>query len=436
MQITLAYGKGELTVRLPDDVDVTVVQARPEPALADERAALLDALCRPIGSPPLRELVPAGARVAVVFSDLTRPMPSHRVLPVLLEELESASPREILLINALGMHRPNTRQELERMLGADIVARYPILQHDPTQEGDLVTVGESALGHPIQVNRHFVEADVRILTGFIEPHMFAGFSGGPKAVLPGIAGERTILLNHSAPMLNQPTACWGITQGNPVWEEMREAARLARPTFVLNVTLNARREITGVYAGALEPAHAQGVDASRAHAMIPVEKRFDIVVTSNAGYPLDMNLYQAVKGMSAAAQVIKPGGHIIIAAECWDGIPDHGEYKRLLQSGSSPAELLEMMSRPDFLVRDQWEVAIQMRVQEMAEVYLKSDYLSDEEARRAHVIPCHDIDALVRELLEELGPEASICVMPQGPLVVPYVSEKQSTVPEGGSSRP
>ncbi|MGC8825638.1 MAG: nickel-dependent lactate racemase [Anaerolineae bacterium] len=426
MRVSIAYGRGELEIDLPDDVPVQVITPAETPGLPDERAALLEAMRHPIGCPPLREIIPAGAQVAVVFSDITRPMPNDRVLPVLLEEIESARPGGVILINALGTHRPNSPEELERMLGKEVISRYRIIQHDPFAEGELKYLGESSFGHPLWVNRTFAEADVRILTGFIEPHMFAGFSGGPKAVLPGIAGERTILLNHSAPMLNHPRATWGVTRGNPIWEEMLEMAVLANPDFLLNVTLNARREITGVFAGALRPAHARGVAFAREHAMVPVDGRFDIVITSNAGYPLDMNVYQAVKGMSVAAEVVKPGGHIIVAAECWDGVPDHGEYKRLLHAGRDPAHLLEMMSRPDFLVRDQWEVAIQARVQVMAHVYLKCSYLSDEEVRKIHLTPCHDIGELVRELVRELE-SPRICVLPQGPLVVPYLAESETS---------
>jgi len=284
-------------------------------------------------------------------------------------------------------------------------------------------LGNSSFGHPLMVSRTYLGADVRVLTGFIEPHFFAGFSGGPKAVLPGVAGQQTILQNHSAPMLNHPNVRWGQIEGNPVWQEMAECADRSRPDFLLNVALNGKRQLTGVFAGAWRAAHKIGADFVRRHSMLEINQRFDIVITSNAGYPLDLNLYQAVKGMSAAAQVVKRGGHIIAAAECWDGIPDHGEYRRLLHCGRDPAHLLELMSQPDFNVRDQWEVAVQAKIQLHAHVYLKSSYLSDEETRKAHITPCHDIDQLVRHLAHQIGPGASICVLPQGPLVIPFIAE-------------
>jgi lactate racemase len=425
VQVKLAYGKEGLTINLPAHANVTLVEPAATPGLPDERQALLDALRNPIASAPLAELVAPGQTVAVVFSDITRPMPSDRVLPAVLEELESRSPAQIVLINALGTHRPNSPEELERMLGPDIVARYRIIQHDPWDEANLVSLGESRFGHPLKISRAYMDADVKVLTGFIEPHFFAGFSGGPKAVLPGVAGHETIMQNHSTPMLNHPNVRWGVFEGNPVWQEMMEAAERTSPDFLVNVTLNSQRAITAVFAGDMRAAHAQGMAFVREHAMIEMDRRFDIVISSNAGYPLDLNLYQAVKGMSAAAQVVKPGGHIIVAAECWDGIPDHGEYRRLLHSGREPAHLLELMSAPGFMERDQWQVAVQAKIQLEAQVYLKSTHLSDEEVHRAHVTPCHDVDALLAELIADIGPGASICVLPEGPLAIPYVTEGQ-----------
>ena len=217
------------------------------------------------------------------------------------------------------------------------MANYRCLQHDCWDDDNLVPLGETIFGNPVRIDRQYMEADVKILTGFIEPHFFAGFSGGPKAVLPSIAGIESVMSNHGAGMVGAAEARWGVTRGNPIWEEMLDVAKKTEPTFLLNVTINRRREITGIFAGDLEAAHARGCEFCRQSAMVPVPHAYDIVITSNSGYPLDLNLYQAVKGMSAASEAVRPGGAIIVAAQCWDGLPDHGEYARLLRSAEQPA---------------------------------------------------------------------------------------------------
>src|SRR5688500_2637518 len=339
MKVTLAYGRDGLTVELPDK-NVTVVEPQYVPGLRDERAALLEALRYPAGSAPLVERLSLQDRVAISFCDITRPMPNDRVLPVLLEEIERVVARErIALGNGTGTHRANTDEELRRMLGAAIVERYRIITNDARDTANLVSVGTTSSGNEIWLNRVFVEASAKILTGFIEPHFFAGFSGGPKMVMPAVAGIDTVMRNHGARNIGDPNATWGVTHGNPIWEEIREAALMVSPRFSLNVTLNKSHEITGVFAGEMLESHALGCAWVKQTAMRQVERPFDVVLTTNSGYPLDLNVYQTIKGVSAAARVVKDGGAIVAAAECWDGIPDHGAYKDLLMSATSPDEL-------------------------------------------------------------------------------------------------
>jgi len=421
MRVRLAYGREGLWVQLPDD-NVTVVEPEYVPGLPDEGAALREALRAPIGTPPLRDLVGPGDTVAIVFSDITRPQPRERMLPVLLRELDHVPPEQIVLVNGLGTHRANTQEELVGMLGADVVADYRVVQHDAWDQARLVRVGRTSLGHEVYVNREYVQAEVRILTGFIEPHFFAGFSGGPKAVLPGLVDVRCIMANHGAEMVGHPRATWGLTEGNPIWEEMREAALMTAPTFLFNVALNRDKEITGVFAGDLLQAHAAGTEFVASTAMVAVPDPFDIVITSNSGYPLDLNLYQAVKGMSAAAQVVKPGGSIVLAAECWDGIPEHGEYGQLLQMASGPEELLEMVQAPGWERQDQWQVQVQAQIQMKADVYVKSSYLDAETVERAMLRPCDSVEETVAALMDRYGPGATICVLPEGPMTIPYVA--------------
>jgi nickel-dependent lactate racemase len=306
------------------------------------------------------------------------------------------------------------------MLGPDVISTYRVVQHDAWAE-DNVSLGSTASGHEVRLNGEYMRAKVKILTGFIEPHFFAGFSGGPKAVLPGLADVHSVMANHGFDMIGHRAATWGITEGNPLWEEMREVALKTSPDFVFNVSLNSSKEITGVFAGDLLTAHAEGTRFVRSVAMASVPRPFDIVVTSNSGYPLDLNVYQSVKGMSAAAQIVKPGGSIVMAAECWDGVPEHGDYGELLRMARTPEELLSVIGAPGFSRQDQWQVQIQAKIQMKAQVYLKNSYLDEDAVRATMLTPCSSIEDTVAELVQRYGPDASICVLPEGPMTIPYV---------------
>ncbi|MBP7934177.1 MAG: nickel-dependent lactate racemase [Phycisphaerae bacterium] len=422
--VRLAYGKTGLKVTVP--ASAVVIEPQYVPGLPNERAALIEALRGPIESPPLRERVKPGQRVAIVHTDITRATPNERILPPLLAELEAAGIRrsDIFLLNALGTHREQTPNELKTMLGPEIVANYRCLQHNGNDDANLVKVGRTRFGHYIRVNRQYMEADVRILTGFIEPHFFAGFSGGPKGVLPSIAGAESVLDNHGAKMVGHPKATWGITEGNPIWEEMLEAATMTKPTFLLNVTMNRDKQITGVFAGKLLAAHQAGTAFVKKCAMAPVPAPFDVVITSNSGYPLDLNLYQSVKGMSAAAQVVRQGGSIIIASQCWDGIPEHGQFGRMLRESKSAADALAHIEAPDFPgCMDQWQVQTQTRILQKADIYVRADGLTDEQITQCLLKPCHKIeDTLAALQAKNGGHPLTICVLPEGPLTIPYVS--------------
>lgn len=429
MRVKLAYGRTGLTVTLPDSTHM--IGSRYVPGITDEPTALCDALRQPIDSAPLAATVKPGDEVVVVHSDITRATPNNRILPVLLAELEVAgvAREDITLLNALGTHRQQTEAELRIMLGDQIVDNYRCLQHDAYDDTNLILLGKTALGHPVRINRPYLEADVRILTGFIEPHFFAGFSGGPKGVLPALAGAESVLTNHGRKMIADPNATWGITEGNPIWEEMREVALLTKPTFLLNVTLNSQHEITGVFAGDMLAAHKTGLDFVRENAMVQVDAPYDIVITTNSGYPLDQNLYQAVKGMSAANEIVREGGAIIIAAACEDGLPDHGGYAALLAEAGSPQGVLNMIAQPGFSEQDQWQIQIQAMIQLRAEVYVYSDGLTDEQIKQALFMPCRDIERAIADLQAKYGPEARICAIPEGPQTIAYL--KPETVMAG-----
>lgn len=424
MKISLAYGQNGLDLDLALEADV--LRPRHAPALADEAAAIRAALAAPIGAPPLAQQVKPGDRVVVAHSDITRATPNARLLPVLLAELEAAGVRrgDITLLNALGTHRQQTAAELRTMLGDFIVDHYRCLQHDAYDDANLVSLGETSFGHPVRLSRTLLEADFKILTGFIEPHFFAGFSGGPKGVLPALAGAESVLTNHGYRMIGDPRATWGVCEGNPIWEEMREMALTVNPVFLLNVALNVEKRITAVFGGDLQAAHRSGRDFVRQNAMVPVEAPYDVVLTTNSGYPLDQNLYQAVKGMSAASQVVRQGGAIVMAAACADGLPDHGLYAQLLAQAGSPDAVLEMLARPGFSAQDQWQVQVQARIQKKAAVYVYSDGLSDSQIRAALFEPCHDLPALLAQLVKTHGPR--LCIIPDGPQTIAYLKDSSA----------
>jgi len=422
MRIKLAYGKTGLAIELDDSLNVTVVEPSFVPALADPEAAVRYALRAPIGSPPLCGLVRSGMRIGVVFSDITRPAPNPLLLAAVLEVLDAVPGVEVILFNALGTHRPNTEAELRGMVGDAVFERRRIVQNDTFDPATQVRVGVTSKGHETWLNAELMRCDLKILTGFIEPHLFAGFSGGGKAIMPGMAGQRTVLGNHDAGMVGHPKAIWGVTRGNPIWEEVREVAGQAGRLFLLNVTLNRDKAVTGVFAGDLDQAHAAGCAFVKRSAMVAVERPFDIVVTTNSGYPLDINLYQSVKGMRAADQVVRQGGAIIIATRCSDGIPEHGLYGKILSESKSPRELLAKICAPGFLEQDQWQAHIQALIQLKADVYVRSDGLTDDEIRSALLIPCRRIEDAVAELVGKYGRGASICVMPEGPQTIPYIA--------------
>ena len=419
MKVNLAYGSGHLPIEVPDD-NTTIIEPAHIDGLLDEKAAILDALQNPIGSQPLLERISPDTKICIAFTDITRATPNNRIIPCLLEHLGGPNDN-ITLLNQLGTHRPNTREELETMLTPEVVANYRVLNHEPENPKALVQVGTTADGTPALLNRHIVEADLRIITGFIEPHFFAGFSGGVKGIMPGCAGLETVMSNHGAKNIGDPQATFGVTEGNPLWEELRDIALKAGPSFLLNVTLNEQRDITNVFAGDIIEAHKTGCAFVKKSAMQPVDQPFDIVVTTNSGYPLDLNLYQGVKGMSAGARVLKEGGTLILAAECREGVPDGSPLDDLLRSANSIEEILVMLSTPDFVRPEQWQAQIQALVQRRAEVLVRCE-LDDTTLRACHLAPCADINAEVAKLLAKLGADARLAVLPQGPLTIPYLA--------------
>jgi len=420
MRVHLDYGTGGLEVQLPDE-RVTIIEPVFRPPIADPHAALIQALRAPVERPPLGELIRPGQTVAISICDITRAQPRHAMLCALFEEMPQVRAEDVTILIATGTHRVNTAGELEAMVGADILRRYRVINHDSRDSSCLAHAGTTTTGVSVYLNREWLNADVRITTGFVEPHFFAGFSGGPKMVAPGLAGLETVLVLHDARRIAHPNATWGITEGNPIHDDVREIARMTGVNFAVDVTLNRDQAITAVFAGDLFAEHRLACERARRDAMRAVDAAFDVVLTTNSGYPLDQNLYQAVKGMSAAAKVVRAGGTIVCAAECRDGLPTHGSYGHVLASQPTPAALLDMITAPGYSVPDQWQVQIQAQIQLKAHVKIKTGGLDCAAVRAAHFEPIEDVAAAVSEAMRAAGSHATLCVLPHGPQTIPYV---------------
>ncbi len=419
-EVRLQYGRDGLDLDL-SGVNATVIRPRFVAGLEDEAAAFRDAVRQPIGSRPLREIVGPSDRVAVVIADITRPLPSERLLPWLFAELPHLPSENVTIIVGTGSHRGNTPEEIESMVGTDIARGYRIINHNAHDPTTLAYAGESPFGYPVFLNRDYLEADKRIILGFVEPHLMAGFSGGYKAVFPGIVSLEAIMNYHGVDNIGHPKSTWGVLDGNPTQAHVRAGGALAPIDFCINLTLNEHREITRFFCGEVTAAHAQGCAFVRETSMVACEQPFPIVVTTNSGYPLDLNLYQSVKGMSAAAQVLAPGGLIVAAARCNKGFPEHGNFKRFLFDHPSPEAMLDTITQPGFSQFDQWQVQVFSLILKKARVALFSELPADE-VRRAHLEPVDEIRTALDRDLDRIGREAPVAVLPEGPQTIPYLS--------------
>jgi lactate racemase len=420
-EVRLAYGHSGLTVEVPDEA--AVITPRFHPAAPDVPAELRRALREPVSGPPLRERVRPGQTVAISACDGTRAQPRDLMLPVVLEELDGlVDLDDVVILVATGTHRANTDDELRAMFGDAVVDTVRVVNHDARASDTHRWMGTFGDGVPVWLNELWVDADVRITTGFVEPHFFAGFSGGPKMVAPGLAALDTVLVLHDARRIGSPLATWGVTVGNPVHDDIRAvAAACGGVTYAFDVILNTAQEVIGAFGGDLLEMHAAAVERAREVAMAPVDAPFDVVVTSGSGFPLDQNLYQSVKGMSAAAQVTRTDGLIVCAAECADGWPDHGSYREVLTSAASPEALLETISARERTVPDQWQVQVQARIQAAHRVVMRTSHLTDAELAEAHLEQTADVSATVTEAVGAAGSGARVCVLPEGPQTIPYV---------------
>ncbi len=416
VEFELPYGSSTVRVRVPERNVAFVLEPHHVAGIDDEAGAVRDALRNPLGQKPLADAVQPQDNVVVIVTDNTRACPDDRLLPPILQELERVVPKEqITIIVALGLHPPLGEEELRRLLGDDIVTQYRVVNHDPSK---VVNIGVTSRGAPVDINPLVVEADFRLSTGFIEPHFFAGFSGGRKSIAPGVFGLKSAYVNHGYRMIEHPRARAGVLQGNPIHEDMVEQARMAGLDFVVTVLLNDKKEITNVFAGDMVTAHEAGCEAARGVVGAKVKHRVDIAITTNSGAPLDLDLYQTVKGMDTASLVTRDGGIVIAASSCSSGAGPES-FLELHQSCTGPIDVLQRIRREE-PIGVQWQNQVLARIQLRNQVMLLSE-LDDELVRSMQLEPVHDMDEAVAMALRRLGDDAEIAVIPDGPLVLPLL---------------
>lgn len=423
MKITLAYGHNGLDIEVPDRNLQKVLAPEEAPPIKDPGAFLLRALEHPIGSPSLSTAARDAKSACVVISDITRPVPNKVLLPAILQTLEANGipSGNIVILVATGLHRGSSRQELETIVGSDILARYRVEDHHARVPSEHHFLGYTRRETPVYIDRRYWEADVKITTGFIEPHLMAGFSGGRKLIAPGCAGEVTIKALHSPLFLEDPRCREGGIEGNPLHEELLEIAALAGHDFIVNVSLNAGREITGLFAGDPVIAHEAGIAFVRKSVRAAIPAPADIVVTTSAGYPLDLTLYQAVKGMTAAMPVLRKGGLLVIAAECAEGLGS-AEFTTMATSFSTASQFVDtIMSNP--VVIDQWQLEECAKAVRHAEVVLVSPSIHEKYGRKLFIRTAGSVEQAIEEGLRTLGADAKIAVIPKGPYTLVEVGE-------------
>ena len=423
MRFILDYGRTGLEVELPEDRIVGPLAIRPAEPLANPDEAVALALQNPIGSRPLAEVARGRRNACILVCDITRPVPNRTILPPLLRTLEEQgiARRDILILIATGLHRPNEGRELEEMLGPEIVASYRIENHHGKAKEEHDFLGVTSNGVPVWLDARYLRADLKITTGLIEPHLMAGYSGGRKVICPGIAGLDTVKVWHGPRFLEHPRADSGIVEGNPVHEENTRIALMAGCDFIVNVCLDGQRRIIWVGAGDMIRAWEKGVRFIEGVVKVPVTEPLDIVVTSCAGYPLDTTWYQAIKGLTGALPIVKQGGTIIMAAGLSEGLGS-AEFQRLMADNPDLKQFKQRILGKDYFVMDQWQLEELAKVVERCRVKVVSDGVSPLSLRRCFVEPAATVEQAVQDSLAQYGPSAKIAVIPKGPYVLPYVS--------------
>ena len=428
MQIELAFGKIGVPVHLPETFRYRILEARSATPLPGWQAALESALDRPIGTPPLAELARGKRSAAISICDITRPAPNRLTLPPVLRRLEQAGiPREnITILIATGLHRAATESEIREICGAEIAASFRVVNHDARDLASHRHLGATRSGTPVHIDERFVAADLHITLGFIEPHLMLGYSGGRKLIAPGLAAQETIKVLHSPKFMRDARAVEGSIEDNPLHRELLEIARMARHDFILDVALARDRSIAGVFAGDPELAHRSGVEFV-SHALLQtLEEPVDAVITSSAGYPLDLTYYQCIKGVTAASHIVKPGGSILLAAACTEGA-GAPEFARMLGEGVSAAAFLERIQGAPVTV-DQWQLEKLAMVATRQRLHWYVPGLPPEYHAALWGQSHPTMESAIASLAATLPPGASVAVIPEGPYVLAKAPEREMAV--------
>jgi nickel-dependent lactate racemase len=439
MNPTILYGRGTLEVRLAGEA--AILEPSGLPALADGEGAVAAALADPIDSAPLAALaakLPADQEAVIVISDITRPVPNQVILPPILQTLRDAgvSKDRITILVATGMHRPSTDGERLELCGQAIVDEYRIVDHRSDDKSTLVQLPEpTSSGTRVWVNRRYVEAGLKIATGFIEPHFMAGFSGGRKAICPGLVNLETIQKFHGPGFLENPAADTGVLDGNPCHIESRDVARMVGIDFLVNVTIDMDKNVTGVFAGDFESAHAAGVRGVEDSLTVPIEDEYDIVVTCGGGYPLDTTYYQSIKGMVLATPYVKTGGTMVLACSCTEGIGTDIYRDTMFAYHGKWEQFVDDICQRDEVVKDQWEFEMQCKtlrkIGPQGCIYI-TEGVDEDSLRRCSVLPakgCGELPAqqMLDQTLASLAvahPDATWAVIPVGPYILPRVMQR------------
>ena len=422
MKLTIDYGADGLEIVVPDSAVVLQMAAR---AGLDEIDARIDAaLAQPIGTSALRQLARGRKNACIVIADITRPVPNATILPPMLRilEEEGVARDDITILVGTGLHRPNEGKELVQLVGTTIAHDYRIVNHMAREQETLTYLGKTSCGAPIWIDTLYVEADLKIATSLIEPHLMAGYSGGRKAICPGLMGVETMRVLHGPELLSHPNACEGNIEGNPFHQQALEVAQRAGVDFTLNVAMNDRREITGIFAGDLEKAHAEGVRLVERQNGVFIDEPVDIAITSSAGLPLDLTFYQAVKGLTAVLPIVKKGGTILIAARCEEGLGSP-EFADMLLNIPGNAAFAERLADPDFFSIDQWQLQELCKVMDKAEVMFYSEGIAAEHSDKVWVDVIPSIEAGLAAALKRYGDNARVAVIPKGPYVLTQMKE-------------